>query len=781
MNTADNFINQDNDIVDIVKEVRYYLFFWPWFLASVIVFGLGTYIYLRYANTIYQTSATLQVKDASSDPSSFLTEGAGAMFNLNRVKIDNYIAQIGSRPNLTAVTDRLDLRTQIYAVGRVKQSLAFGDEIPFDIVFKTEQDFNQIRLILEPAEGVIQIGEAEELQFGFSEPFETDDFILIVNGNAVEDSSEFLITRNPESKTITSLSRQIEINASSKTGDNIDLSVQGTNIERNEAIINTLIDMAHQKQTRDKQETFALSIDFINNRLVSIKSEIDSLTLKTTGFKSDNQIFSPEAQTTAALSNITTLDQEQFNLTTQRALAQSLKRNLENQNDYSLLPSNIGLSSGNVNELVVSYNELVLKRKNLLAGATKRNPLVVQLSDQLKDLKSNIFESIDNYINNIDTSLSKFKEFKKRTSSEVSKIPGLEASLLSFQRKFQIAEKLYLFLLERREEASISFESTLPNTRVINYANTNFVPVAPKKKILALAAILLGLIIPFGILYVLKLLDTKIHTREELEKLIPNLDILGELPFLEDIKTIDNSRGVSAESSRVIRSNISFKLPEDNGCSVILSTSSIKGEGKTMIAFNIAASYVASGKKVLLIGADLRNPQVHSFVNIERKSNTKGLSNLLSNPSIELSSEFFTSVPIFKNDIDILLSGPIPPNPAELLASKAFSSLLTTLKASYDYIVIDSAPLVLVSDTIPLLKHADLVLYTTRAHFTDKKLAPFIDSLVNDKKVHNIGIVLNGIKDGAKSYYKYGYGYRYSYQYKYNYGYGYGYGADKSS
>lgn len=780
MNTSDNFINPDNVTVDIVKEVRYYLFFWPWFLASVVLFSLGTYVYLGYASTIYQTNATLQVKDASSDPSSFLTEGAGAMFNFNRVKIDNYIAQIGSKPNLTAVTDRLDLRTQIYAVGRVKQSLVFGDEIPFDIVFKTEQDFNQIRLILEPAEGVIQIGEAEELQFGFSEPFETDDFILIVNGNAVEDSSEFIITRNSESKTIISLSRQIEINASSKTGDNIDLSVQGSNIERNEAIINTLIDVAHKQQTRDKQEVFALSIDFINNRLGSIKSEIDSLTLKTTGFKSDNQIFSPEAQTTAALSNITTLDQEQFNLTTQRALAQSLKRNLDNQNDYSLLPSNIGLSSGNVNDLVVSYNELVLRRKNLLSGATKRNPLVVQLSDQLKDLKSNIFESIDNYINNIDTSLSKFKEFKKRTSSEVSKIPGLEASLLSFQRKFQIAEKLYLFLLERREEASISFESTLPNTRVINYANTDFVPVAPKKKILALAAILLGLIIPFGILYVLKLLDTKIHTRDELEQLIPNLDILGEVPFVQDMDSVKDPRGILAEASRVIRSNISFKLNDDEDCKVILSTSSIKGEGKTLTAFNIAASYVAAGKKVLLVGADLRNPQVHTLFGINRKSNSKGLSNLISNNLDEVPSDYFMTLNLFNNQIDVLLSGSIPPNPAELLGSQAFVKVLNNTKQSYDYIVIDSAPLVLVSDTIPLLKYADLVLYTTRAHFTDKKLIPFINKLVEDNKINNIGLVLNGIKAGAKSYYKYGYSYRYSYQYKYNYGYGYGYSEDKS-
>jgi len=434
-----------------------------------------------------------------------LTEGGASMFNFNRVKIDNYIAQIGSKPNLYAVNKILDLRTQVYAVGRVKQSLVFGDEIPFEIVFKSDYTLNEFVLILDPLKGVIQFYDGEEVTFDLSEPYETDDFILTIDKNEIEATKEFLIKRNSKSETVTALSRQIDINSSSKLGDNIDLLVQGSNIKRNEAIINTLIDVALQQQTSNKQEVFSLSIDFINNRLGTIKSEIDSLTFQTTGFKSDNLIFSPELQTTAALSKITNLDQEQFNLTTQRALAQSLKQNLDNQNDYSLLPSNIGLTSGNVNDLVDAYNELVLSRKNLLVGATDRNPIVFQLTNQLKDLKLNIFESIDNYINNIDTTLSKFEEFKNSTSSEVSNIPGLEASLLTFQRKFQIAEKLYLFLLERREEAAISFESTLPNTRVINYANTDFMPIAPKKQILALAAVLLGLLVPFVVLYVLKL------------------------------------------------------------------------------------------------------------------------------------------------------------------------------------------------------------------------------------------------------------------------------------
>lgn len=769
----------ENDSVDVVKEARYYLFFWPWFLLSLVLFILSTYFYLRYSQTIYQTSAVLQVKDASSDPASFLTSSKSPMFNFNRVKLDNFIAQIKAKQNLSSVVEDLDLQTSVYRVGRIMESIAFGDEIPFSIIFKSTSVFNKIGLELSPDNGTIEFKGIKKT-FDLSEPLETEDFILIVNKEILEEST-FFINRNLDYKLINSLSNQIKVSSNSKTGDNIDITIEGSNPKRNESILNSLIDAFEKQQIKDKQKIFSLSIDFINERLVIIKNEIDSLSFQSIGFRSDNSIFSAEAQTSTALSSISTIDQQQFSLVTQKALAASLKEDLEDQDDFSLLPSNIGIESGNVNELVLSYNELVLERKNLLAGATTKNPLIIQISDQLNDFRRNIFTSINNYISSIDTSLAKFNEYKSRTTNEVSKIPGLEATLLGFERKFQIAEKLYLFLLERREEASISYESTLPNTRVINYAHTNLTPVAPKKQIIVLGSVLLALLIPLGVIYILKLIDTKIHTREDLEKLIPNLDVLGEIPFVEDIKTVNNSRGVFAESSRVIRSNISFKLPEKENGSVILSTSSIKGEGKTITAFNTAASYVATGKKVLLIAADLRNPQVHKFLNIDRKSNTIGLSNLLSNPSIKFSSDYVKHSVLFDKPIDVILSGPIPPNPAELLGSDTFSSLLANLKESYDYIIIDSAPLVLVSDTIPILKHADLVLYTIRANHTDKKLAPFINSLVNDKKVHNIGVVLNGIKAGANSYYKYGYGYRYSYQYKYNYGYGYGYGADKSS
>jgi capsular exopolysaccharide synthesis family protein len=775
MITQENFTDLENDSIYIVKELRYYAFFWPWFLTSVIVMFLSAFVYLHYTSNTYNTTATLQVRDAKSDPSSFLAQSAGSMFNFNRVKIDNYITQITSKPNLQNVVQALDLQTKIHSVGHVRNSIKYGDQIPFVIEFKTDTIYpNGINIEFVNNKPSLSFGE-KQYQLMPGQTFELEDFRLALS-EMPQGDSEFLITRIRNANAIAALSSSIDVIASTEEGDNIDLSIKGSSVKRNEAIINNLIEIANAKQVSEKRQIYALSIDFINSRLSSIVKEIDSLSLQTTSFKSDNLIFSAAAQTSNALSSLTDLEQEKFNLTTQLELAKSLLKNLQSQSNFSLLPSNIGINSTNVNELVLAYNTLVLERNGLLSGATQRNPIIIQLSTQLTDLKQNILSSTENYLDNLEIALSEFDEFKTTTSTKVAKIPKLEATLQAFERKFQIAENLYLFLLQKREEASISYEATLPDTRVINYAHTNPIPVSPKNKIIFLTALITGFLLPFAVLFLFKTLDTKLHTREDLQKSLPNLDILGEVPFVDDVNAITkDSRGMFAESTRVIRSNINFKLPNQTTSKVILCTSSIKGEGKTICAFNIAASYTATGKKVILLGADLRNPQLHSLLEIER-DNKKGLSTSAVSENHTNFSDSIMSYKIFNNTMDILSSGPIPPNPAEILGSSKCFDIINSLKNIYDVVVIDSAPLVLVSDTLPLLKLADLVLYSVRAHYTDVKLAPFIRGLVEDKKIDNIGIVFNGIKAGGSSYYKYGYGYRYSYQSRYNYGYGYGYG-----
>jgi capsular exopolysaccharide synthesis family protein len=335
-----------------------------------------------------------------------------------------------------------------------------------------------------------------------------------------------------------------------------------------------------------------------------------------------------------------------------------------------------------------------------------------------------------------------------------------------------------VFLLERKEEASISYISALPNIKLLSYGVSSRFPIAPKVEIIYLAALLLGILVPFGILFLLKILDTKINTRDDLENGLKGITILGEMPFAENPKDADDTdRGLIAESTRVLRAGLSFQL-KTGITNVICVTSTIKGEGKSFVSYNLAQSYAALGKKVIILGADLRNPQLHKFLNQKREN--IGLTTYLSNENFNDVDSLITKS-TKSGGLDYLLTGAIPPNPSELLMRPRTKELLDILKQRYDLILIDSAPLLLVSDTTALLPLCDSVVYVTRSQYSEKKTFPFILDMQKRPNVPPFGMVLNGLRAGASTGSNYGYKYRYSYGYSYNYGYGYGYGNDTDS
>ena len=362
-----------------------------------------------------------------------------------------------------------------------------------------------------------------------------------------------------------------------------------------------------------------------------------------------------------------------------------------------------------------------------------------------------------------------------KTRGVVAGLPSKENALRAYARDFKIVEELYVFLLERKEEASISYISALPNIKLLSYGVSSRYPIAPKVQITYLAALLLGILVPFGIFFLLKILDTKINTKEDLENGLKGITVLGEMPFSENPDDADDSgRGLIAESTRVLRSGLSFQLKSDI-TNVICVTSTIKGEGKSFVSHNLAMSYSALGKKVLLVGADLRNPQLHKFLGLKREN--IGLTTYLSNENFNDIDSLITKAEA-PGGLDYLLTGAIPPNPSELLMRPRMKELLEVLKQSYDFMIIDSAPLLLVSDTTAILPLCDSVVYVTRSQYSEKKLFSFILDMQQRENVPPFAMVLNGMRAGANNGYNYGYKYRYSYGYTYNYGYGYGYGSD---
>ena len=358
-------------------------------------------------------------------------------------------------------------------------------------------------------------------------------------------------------------------------------------------------------------------------------------------------------------------------------------------------------------------------------------------------------------------------------------VPENEKTLRAIERELSIKEALYLLLLQKREEASINLAVVKPTIKVVDQAITDFNSAQPNSRIIYSASILLSIILYFAVLYIWFFLDTKIHYKDHLIKLLNSeIPVIGEIPFLKDLKFNSSASGRSliAESIRMLLSNLRFTSINSDfkKHNVIVFTSSIKGEGKTLASVNTAlglANDLNREKKVILLGTDLRNPQIHKSFNVDKKQ--EGISEIIYRSDTKNYKNYIKNF----DNLDVLFSGSIPPNPTALLSSDIFKVLISKLKSDYDYVIIDSAPCMLVSDTFQYIDLADSVVYLFRANFTDSKITDFINEIYSSKQIKNLNVVLNAV--GSSSRYGYKYGYQYGYKYAYNYGYGYGYSEEK--
>ena len=730
-------------------------------------------MYLKTADRIYTSSAQLQIKKGSEDAASFLTGGM-EFFGFDQVNVENDIAVLTSQHILSQVVERLDLQTNIYTVGRVNAQLRFNDEYTKFVSIKAPNTYQYWDIEINDNKAFFR-RDTLNLIINKGDVFRYKDTEITLNDSLFIKDQNLAIKQYPFNQTVSSIRSSLSATPASERGEIINLAFSGVNKQRNEAILNTTMQVMQDDQVEDKRVISKVSLAFINERLDGLKKSIDTLSKNTIAYQMDNDIFDPVAQTGNALTNIVKGQEEAFGIGIQLEIAKALLEKLESQASYQILPANIGIDNESVNTLVNSYNAIITQRNNLLVSTTTKSPMVMQLSSQLDNAKVAIITGVNRYIDGLQTSLSGFQKMEAITKGIVAGLPSKENQLRAYARDFKIGEELYVYLLQRKEEASISYISALPNIKILSIGVSNNAPISPKKQITYLVAFLLGLLIPFGIFFLLKVLDTKINTKNDLEKGLKGITVIGEMPFTDTPNIQDDSgRGLIAESTRVLRAGLSFQLKSDI-TNIMCVTSTIKGEGKSFVSNNLAMSYSALGKKVILVGADLRNPQLHKFLGVKREN--IGLTTYLSNKNFNDVDSLITKTET-SGGLDYLLTGAIPPNPSELLMRPRMNELLEVLKQSYDFIIIDSAPLLLVSDTSAILPLCDSVVYVTRSQFSEKKLFPFILEMQQREKVPPFAMVLNGMRAGAKNGYSYGYKYRYSYGYTYNYGYGYGYGSD---
>lgn len=775
-----NSSSDNSDQGELIKyEIKKYLRYWVWFIVGVIIALSVAFIYLRYTVNIFSTSAKIQILNKSKGiemPSSAF------IFNRSTINLENEIEIIKSLRISERVVRNLDLTESLFYQGNVmtpelaRFPFTLNKTIPNDSI-KHAQTF---KIIIKDNGFEVFKGESEKSIIfpNFSSYNVSHDLPFELEAGHLENIKQnkgktFLYRLTPIANTAKRLKENLNVSVVGQNSELLLLSLTGENTSKSERILNELLKVFNHDGIVDRQEVSKRTINFIDERFELLAGELDSIEGNKRDYKQDNNFFDVVSDAQLGVAQRTESENEVFNIESQILLSTMLAESLDIKNKkYDLLPANIGISSANTNELINNYNTLVFERDNYLTSGGTNNPMVKIINEKLDELAKNINRSLTSYKSQLQASKNQLVKRNNKLSSQVSAIPAKEKIMRSIDRQQAIKETLYLFLLQKREEAGINLAITEPSIKVVEYAISGTRPISPNKRNIYLMAFVAGLLVPFAVIYINLLLDTKVKGKKDVELRVPKIPVLAELPKIKGDNLVfsdPTDRSTQAEAFRILTANVNYILPgvSQKG-KVIYLTSTIKGEGKTYAAINLSLALSSINKKVLLIGADLRNPQVHHYTKPEMDKNTPGLSNYLHDETVDWKSSLFKSFPMHPNH-EVLLSGTIPPNPAHLLTNGRFEKLLEEAKDIFDYIIVDTAPTILVTDTLLISEFADATLYMVRAEVTEKNLLDFSKNLAQTGRLKNMAYIVNGV--GASR----------AYGYSYNYGYGYGYGTDSKA
>ena len=787
-----------------VKELLFkYLIHWPWFVGAVVACLIAAWVYLYTSTPVYNISATVLIKDDKKGGSAGMLSGLESLGLDGMVSssqnIDNEIEVLRSKTIVKEVVEDLGLYI----------SYTDEDEFPSRNMYKTspvqvsltpqEADLLEEPMIVEMTlqpQGSMDVTvkiDDDEYQKHFEKlpavfPTDKGTLAFFLTPDSISSSKRILEETTASEKTTRNITATINkplavakaycknmtIEPTSKTTSVAVISLKNSNVQRGKDFINKLLEMYNINTNNDKNEVAQKTAEFINERISIISKELGSTEKDLESFKRGAGITDLTSDAQIALTGSAEYEKKRVENQTQINLLQDLQKYMQNEG-YEVLPSNIGLQDLNLAAAINRYNEVLVERKRLLRTSTENNPTIINLDTSISAMKENVQVSLDRVLRGLFITKADLDREANRYSRRISEAPGQEREFVSIARQQEIKAGLYLMLLQKREENAITLAATANNAKIIDDAIADDAPVSPKRKMIYLIALVLGVGIPVGVIYLLELTKFKIEGRSDVEKLT-SLPIVGDIPLTDEkqgaIAVFENQNNLMSETFRNIRTNLQFMLENDK--KVILVTSTVSGEGKSFISANLAISLSLLGKKVVIVGLDIRKPGLNKVFNIPRKE--VGITQYLANPEKNL-MDLVQLSDVSKN-LYILPGGTVPPNPTELLARDGLDKAIETLKKNFDYVILDTAPVGMVTDTLLIGRVADLSVYVCRADYTHKNEYTLINELAEKDKLPSLCTVINGLDLKKRKYgYYYGYGkYGKYYGYGKRYGYGYGYG-----
>lgn len=787
----DLYLEEKEEKTDFKAILFKYAIHWPWFVACTLLCIAGAWLYLRYTPPVYNISASVIIKD--NDKNSKASSGMGDLEDLGFYSsinnFDNEVEILQSRTLIKKVVEELDLYIS-YATKSSFHDIELYKSSPVKVWITPEEAQKlpapaRLHLTLQPGNKLnvkLRIGEEEynkqfdKLPALLTTPSGTFSFTP-KDSATVQSTQEIMATVSSPRSVANAYRGALSIEPTSKSTTIAQISVKSTHTQRGMDFINKLVEVYNRDANDDKNEVATKTAEFIDERIKIINGELGTTEQELETFKRDAGLTDLKSDAQLALSENSEYEKKRAENSTQLRLVQFLAGYANNPDHaYEVLPVNVGLTDTGLAELINRYNEMLLERKRLLRSSQENNPVVVNLDASIRAMRSNVLTTINSVQRGLAITQADLERQAGKYAGRITNAPGQERQLVSISRQQEIKAGLYLMLLQKREENAITLASTANNARMVDEALADAIPVSPKGKMIYLVALILGIALPVVVIYIIELLKYKIEGRADVEK-ITSLPIVGDVPLSEDkgkeesIVVHENQNDLMAETFRNVRTNVLYMMRSDE--KVILVTSTTTGEGKTFIASNLAVSLALLGKKIVIVGLDIRKPSLN------KAFREQGISQFLANPEhTDLMS--LVQVSRINANLSILPGGPIPPNPTELVARESLSQAIDILKKHFDYIILDTAPIGMVTDTLLISRVANASIYVCRADYTHKADYTLINELSEQKKLPNLCTLINGLDMKKKKYgYYYGYGkYGKYYGYGKKYGYGYGYGTE---